>query len=183
MDPAKQRALTEILLGLLPADGTPVGNQHLRQQFVEAARSKAHKVSGAQFDELREALVAGGVLAKGKGRGGSVRRAKPVEPPGVKDSGAFALEYQSVPAEALKAKPKQTDLRLHTAAAPRATRAADGEPQILSYRHPDKRKNNPQVGLVNETTYSDACINCGNEFPLFVSGVGKIQLNSGMCRQ
>ncbi len=152
MDPAKQRALTEILLGLVPADGTPVGNQYLRQQFIEAARSKAHKTSDAQFDELREALVAEGVLAKGKGRGGSVRRAMPVEPPGVKDSGAFSLEYQSVPAEAHKPKPKQNDLRLHAAPIARAPRAADGEPQILSYRHPDKRKNNPQVGLVNETT-------------------------------
>jgi adenine-specific DNA-methyltransferase len=152
MDPAKQRALTEVLLGLVPANGTPIGNQHLRQQFIEAARSKAHKASEAQFDALREALVAEGVLAKGKGRGGSMRRTKPVEPLGVKDSGAFSLEYQSVPAEALKPKPKQTDLRLHTPVAPRAARAADGGPQILSYRHPDKRKNNPQVGLVNETT-------------------------------
>ena len=120
MDPAKQGALTEVLLDLVPADGTPIGNQLLRQQFIEAARSKAHKASEAQFDALREALVAEGVLAKGKGRGGSVRRTTPAEPPGVKDSGAFALEYQSVPPEALKPKPKQTDLRLHAATAPRA---------------------------------------------------------------
>jgi len=29
---------------------------------------------------------------------------------------------------------------------------ATGESQVVSYRHPDKRKNNPHVGLVNENT-------------------------------
>ncbi len=60
---------------------------------------------------------------------------------------------------------------------------ADGTPRVLSYRHPVKCKKNPQVGLENETTDSDACINCRNEFPLFVVGAGRIQSNSGMCRQ
>jgi len=62
----------------------------------------------------------------------------------------FALEAQSVPADALKPKPKQTALRLQ-GAAPRSTRGgAKEEARVLSYRHQDKRKNNPQVGLVNE---------------------------------
>ncbi len=110
----------------------------------------------AAFDEIREALVAAGLLVKGKGRGGSVHRAIPEAPPlplAAKDSGAFPLETQIVPPEALKPKPKQGDLRLRAAGAPRTTRASAGDEvaQILSYRHPDKRKNNP-VGLVNETT-------------------------------
>ena len=29
---------------------------------------------------------------------------------------------------------------------------ATDEPQVISYRHPDKRKNNPHVGLVNENS-------------------------------
>jgi YD repeat-containing protein len=35
-------------------------------------------------------------------------------------------------------------------AAPQA--AAPGAPQVISYRHPDRRKNNPEVGLVNEAS-------------------------------
>lgn len=61
-----------------------------------------------------------GGLSKGKGRGGSVRRAKSVDSSEwlrVKDSVAFSLEYQSVLAKALKLKPKHTDLRLRAAAA------------------------------------------------------------------
>ena len=35
MDPAKQRALLDLLLDLVPADGTAIGNQHLRHQFID----------------------------------------------------------------------------------------------------------------------------------------------------
>ncbi len=67
------------------------------------------------------------------------------------DRDDFALEAQSVPADALKPKPKQGDLRLNTGAVPRPKRGgAKEEARVLSYRHQDKRKNNPQVGLVNE---------------------------------
>ena len=157
MDLAKHRALVDLLVSLVPADGAPIGNQGLRERFIEAARAAGHKVNPAAFDEIREALVAAGLLVKGKGRGGSVRRAIPEAPPVplvAKDSGAFSLETQIVPPDALKPKPKQGDLRLHAAGAPRASRTSAGDEaaQILSYRHPDKRKNNPQVGLVNETT-------------------------------
>lgn len=65
-------------------------------------------------------------------------------------AGDFSLEAQSLPADALKPKPKQTALRLQ-GAAPRAARGgAKEDARVLSYRHQDKRKNNPQVGLVNE---------------------------------
>jgi adenine-specific DNA-methyltransferase len=77
--------------------------------------------------------------AKGKGEVGS--DGKPDE---------FSLEAQALPADALKPKPKQTALRLQ-GAAPRAARGgAKEDARVLSYRHQDKRKNNPQVGLVNE---------------------------------
>ena len=72
MNPAKQHALIEVLLSLVPADGTPIGNQPLRQRFIDAARAKALKATDAQFDKLLDSMVAEGVLLKGKGRGGSV---------------------------------------------------------------------------------------------------------------
>ncbi len=63
----------------------------------------------------------------------------------------FSLEAQSVPADALKPKPKQGNLRLNVGAAARSMRGGvKEEARVLSYRHQDKRKNNPQVGLVNE---------------------------------
>ena len=65
------------------------------------------------------------------------------------ERGDFSLEAQSVPAEALRPKPTQGDLRLNAGAATRAKRGgAKEEARLLSYRHQDKRKNNPQVGLV-----------------------------------
>ena len=155
MEPAKRRVLSQLLLNLLPVDGTPVGNPLLRQQFIDAAKARGHRATDAQFDELRESMVAEGLALKGKGRGGSLRRPQPPAPPeysGVKDAAGFSLEPQIVPPEALKPKPKQTELGLRAGAPPRAARAGDGPPEILSYRHPDKRRNNPQVGLVNETT-------------------------------
>lgn len=88
-----------------------------------------------------------------------------------------------VPAEARKPKPKCSDLRLHAAPVARGRRAGNGEPQMLSYRHLNERKNNQKAGLANEITDSDACVDCSSEFPLFVGRVGQIQSNSGMCRQ
>ena len=97
-------------------------------------------------------------MAKGKKRaGGEPPQAAPQENtahekrPAYAERDEFSLEAQSVPAEALKPKPKQGDLRLNTGAAPRSTRGgAKEEARLLSYRHQAKRKNNPQVGLVNE---------------------------------
>ena len=164
MSSARESALAEILMKLLPADGTAVGNQTLRQQFLDVAKAAGQKAGEADFDSVRESLVEQGRLAKGKGRGGSVRRTVPPSQSGevpvelphppaneAKDAalGGFSLEAQVVPPSATKPKPEQNRLGLH--AAPKPVRAPAGEEaQILSYRHPDKRKNNPQVGLVNE---------------------------------
>lgn len=139
MDSATRRSLVKLLLNLVPADGTPIGNQNLCEQFIDAARAKGHKVSDAAVASLREELIEEGALARGKGRGGSVRRAKPV------NSGDFALEQQAAVAADEPARPGK-------AKTAKRKSAPDGEPQVLSYRHNSKRKNNPQVGLVNETT-------------------------------
>lgn len=131
--------LTKLLLGLVPSDGSAIGNLKLRAQFLQAARAKGLKASEAIVATLCEELIEAGTLARAKGRGGSVRRAQPI---GSED---FSLEPKSpVPAEKSSTSKK-------TKSALRKTAAAD-EPQVLSYRHNTKRKNNPQVGLVNETT-------------------------------
>ncbi len=139
MDSATQRSLAKLLLGLVPADGSSIGNQKLREQFLQAARTKGLKASEAIAASLCEQLIEAGTLARGKGRGGSVRRVQPI------DSGDFSLEPKSpVPVE------KTSDSKKKKSAARKS--APDEEPHVLSYRHNTKRKNNPQVGLVNETT-------------------------------
>ncbi len=143
----------KLLLGVVPADGESVGNAKLRELFDAAVELNSYKVGAAEFEKARDALIAEGVLLRGKGRGGSVRRAAPA---GTPDDG-FSLESQEVPAAARKPKPKQENLSLAQVMAQSGTKARAGQgkgatedSKILSYRHGDKRKNNPQVGLVNE---------------------------------
>ena len=64
-------------------------------------------------------------------------------------------EFSLEPSEVKEANP--ADLQSGRASKPPATKPppkgrVGGEPQVISYRHPDKRKNNPHVGLVNEDT-------------------------------
>ena len=145
--------IRKLLLGLVPEDGDSVGNARLRELFDSAIELNEYKVGDAEFEQARDALIAEGVLLRGKGRGGSVRRAAPT---GAMDDG-FALASQEIPAEARKPKPKQENLSLAQVIAQSGTKARAGQgkgatedSKILSYRHGDKRKNNPQVGLVNE---------------------------------
>lgn len=129
--------LADRLLELVPLDGSAVGNQTLFQQFREAAES----VSEADFEQAREALLASGLLLKGKGRGGSLRRAEA-------DTGSFGLAAPVAPV-ASDAPPRKKA----AAPAPRAKAAPSSEaPQIISYRHADKRVNNPEVGMVTPAT-------------------------------
>ncbi|MDN5881645.1 MAG: site-specific DNA-methyltransferase, partial [Nitrosospira sp.] len=60
----------------------------------------------------------------------------------------FNLESQEVPENPPRDEVKKPASRKQTA----KTSGVAGEPQVISYRHADKRKNNPQVGLVNEDT-------------------------------
>jgi adenine-specific DNA-methyltransferase len=128
----------ETLYDLVPEDGGAIGNRSLKEQFLRLAPA----ATDADFDAARDALIAQGKLVKGKGRGGSVRRA------GVGNSASdFRLQAQHVPAELPLRKPR-------AAKAPRAASGRSGNEStaILSYRHPNKRKNNPEVGVVTPET-------------------------------
>lgn len=59
------------LVALVPADGSTIGNASLRERLGW---------DEATYAAVRDALVAAGVLEKGRGRGGSVRRASQVAP-------------------------------------------------------------------------------------------------------
>lgn len=141
----RQEQLEQLLLSLLPLDGSTVGNGQLLTRWTQAAASAGEAVTEADFTSVREALLARQMVVKGKGRGGSTARASAAAP----DSEAFALQVEAPvdgsdepAATPRKAKP----------AKPRVTTADDGAAQVISYRHTDKRKNNPEVGLVNEAS-------------------------------
>ena len=72
------RRLAELLLALVPEDGSPVGNAALKQAFVAAAATAGLKTSDTLFEQIKDGLVTVGALVKGKGRGGSVRRLRRV---------------------------------------------------------------------------------------------------------
>lgn len=68
---ARKEELELILLDLLPADGSVVGNGRLSELWLQAAEAAGHSVHEADFTPVREELVARGLAIRGKGRGGS----------------------------------------------------------------------------------------------------------------
>ena len=145
-DPRLDR-LEAVMLTLLPVDGSKVPNGQLRPKWVQAVAAAGEAVSEAEFDAIRDRMVAAGLLVKGPGRGGATGRAAGAAP-GADD---FELQTGEAPDDepADKAKPAAKPKGKATAA-PRA--AADEPAQVISYRHADRRKNNPEVGLVSEAS-------------------------------
>lgn len=122
--------LRNTILELVPADGSTIGNKALQEALTE-------KLGGSFPEEdywaARDALIAKGVLAKGRGRGGSVYRTDPA-----------SLELQEQTGPSPKSKKK--------AGKKKSRRKKAGPKSVLQYRHEDKRKNNPPVGLVKPET-------------------------------
>ena len=56
------------LLALVPADGTSIGNMRLRELL---ATTLQRNIAEADYVAAREALIAKGKLATGRGRGGT----------------------------------------------------------------------------------------------------------------
>jgi len=133
------------ILKLVPKDGTTVGNMSLREQVADRL--------GARVDEdfyfvARDELVAAGKLATGKGRGGSVRRA-------MDEAAPFSLSSKEKPVGADAPKPKQTDITLAQAKQAKVevkVAKSKGDAKVIPYRHDQKRRNNPDVGVVTPET-------------------------------
>ena len=65
-------SLRAAILAAVPADGGSIGNQSLFEQLS----SRFPSLDEESYWQVRDALIAEGLLAKGRGRGGSVRRAE-----------------------------------------------------------------------------------------------------------
>jgi adenine-specific DNA-methyltransferase len=135
--------LRQAILAAMPSDGTSIGNIRLQAQLTE---SLGEDVSEAIYNDARDDLVSEGLLAKGQGRGGSVRLAEPTE------DAVLTLEFQEVPADAKRPKPKQAGLPIGKRQVGQPTKAnargAEAEEKLVAYQHKDHRTNNPEVGLV-----------------------------------
>ena len=133
--------IRKTILKEVPRDGSTIGNLRLREQV--AARLEM-KVSEDDYFEARDELVAAGKLALGKGRGGSVRRVMDEAP-------ALALEAPEKPRDADAPKPKQAGMTLTQARQAKAgakSKKSKDATKVIAYQHDQKRKNNPDVGVV-----------------------------------
>ena len=140
MTNASSADIRRAILDLLPEDGSTIGNGRLRD--LTAARLGAD-LSETDYFAARDALVSEGLAATGRGRGGSVRR--------VLDSGAaLTLKVQEVPQEVQNSQPKRAPV------AKKATgRRVEDAASIIAYMHKEKRRNNPDVGVVTPETDPD----------------------------
>jgi adenine-specific DNA-methyltransferase len=141
-----QQDIAEILYSILPKDGSAIGNASALTQV----RSQVPDLSEEDYAAARDALVASGRGVKGRGRGGSIARAVEDdlededstdgdEDAEDEDEDEFALEVEDEPA----ARPRKA------AKGKRKSSRSNGPVQVVSYRHLDKRTNNPEVGMVH----------------------------------
>jgi adenine-specific DNA-methyltransferase len=127
---------SEIFFSRLPSDGLPIGNMKHRDTLGW---------DEGRYASAKEALLAGGLIATGRGRGGSVMRNGGSEAPAPVPGEMFAPEEiaMSAPVKPAAA-PKEK--------APKATTSP-----VTSYRHTDAtRKNIPPAGLASKSTVHDS---------------------------
>ena len=143
-----QDHLRNLMLSLIPSDGTTIGNTALRRA-IEAKLQDGTALSDEAYWQAHTALITNGLLIKGQGRGGSVRLASPAKGTSADQAnhGDFLLETQQAPEpndRIAASVPRRTKSPIRT------SRTTADEAQILSYRHADKRVNNPEVGMVSQ---------------------------------
>ena len=153
------------MLSSVPADGAAIGNTALRRAIEGLLQAEGLAFGDDDYWQAHAALIAEGVLVKGQGRGGSVRRAPvgavaepPVEAPADLADAAdgFALQMQPRPEPAPAKAPPSKKPPAARPVEPQPRAAAGEAAQIISYRHADKRKNNPEVGMVTPATDPEA---------------------------
>src|SRR5690606_32001872 len=101
--------------------------------------------------------VAEGLLVKGQGRGGSVRRSG--DAASASDSASaepFALTAAEPPTKNVGSRSRSRTATRDSRATSQPQKSGEAASQILSYRHRDKRVNNPEVGMVTPRTDPDA---------------------------
>lgn len=72
MSEISDKALRELLLTLMPKDGSSIGNITLRARLAEAAKQKGLPFEEKDYFRIRQPLIAENVISTGSGKGGSV---------------------------------------------------------------------------------------------------------------
>lgn len=139
--------IKDLFLELLPADGATIGNSSLRQLITSKLAEEGITVAEDDYWQTHAQLVETGAVLTGKGRGGSVRLTDA-------KSESFGLASQIVMPEEASEKNQKSQAPKPPVARNKAAGAEAA--QVLSYRHLDKRKNNPEVGMVTPSTDPDA---------------------------
>jgi len=138
--------IAEILYSILPEDGSAIGNASALTQM----RVHVPDLSEEDYAAARDALVAAGRGVKGRGRGGSIARAVDDdledEDPANGDEDA---EDEGEDEFALESAEEPTARQRKSAKGKRKSSRANGPVQVVSYRHHNKRSNNPEVGIVH----------------------------------
>ena len=143
-------SLTDLILSLAPEDGSSIGNGAM----MALLRERVPDLADDDYVAARDALVDDGLLARGRGRGGSIMRvvdADEDEDDGEEswdedtDDDGFELTPTDEPA------PRQRV----ASRGKKAARKPNGPTQVLSYRHGETRVNNPEVGMVHAGTDPD----------------------------
>lgn len=124
--------LSELILKFIPQDGSSIGNQALMDLIKHES---GLKFTPEEYWSERNDLVNEGLLQVGKGRGGSIMIAASEDD--------FVLEPP---------KPKEPKKTTKTASVEKRTKGKQEQAKVISYRHDQKRKNNPHVGMVDTTT-------------------------------
>lgn len=126
----------DLILANVPEDGSAIGNMAL----VALLRETVPELTDVEYGAARDKLVNEGLLGKGRGRGGSVFLLGFEDEEDQDGDDDFTLTAQE-PAAPLAPKAASSKKK--------APRKADGPVQVLSYRHTERRVNNPEVGMVH----------------------------------
>ena len=75
-DEDEELDLSDLLLEVLPGDGSTIGNLSAREALSQAAE---RQISEEEYATVKDRLVGLGLILKGQGRGGTVRLAEGIE--------------------------------------------------------------------------------------------------------
>ena len=143
-------SLTDLILSLMPEDGSSIGNGAM----MALLRERVPGLTEDDYATARDALVDDGLLARGRGRGGSIMRV--VDADEDEDDGEDAGD-QDTDDDGFELTPTDEPAPRQRAASrgKKAARKPNGPTQVLSYRHGETRVNNPEVGMVHAGTDPD----------------------------
>jgi len=147
MSESREELISRAILESVPTDGAAMGNIKLRGILRESWPD----LSDDEYFEIRDALVESGVLATGGGRGGSVMLATPEE----REKLELAAQEQPKDLADLAQTGSKKKAGKKKAGKKKTRRKGGDDAEVLSYRHSDKRTNNPEVGMVDPDTDPD----------------------------